>query len=103
MYWFEYCLLFLLKSKNNVENEDTKIEAAFFLAAAYGFKGRLYSNREYWTKAASAGKSALNYIEISKEQSYLSPELLFGEVLYNFYSFCCSNNLTSSSFIIIPF
>jgi len=69
-----------------LENEDTRIEGAFFLAAAHGFKGRLYSNREYWTKAASAGKSALNYIEISKEQSYLSPELLFGEALYNFYS-----------------
>lgn len=69
-----------------LENEDTRIEAAFFLAAAYGFKGRLYSNRESWSKAASAGKSALNYIEISKEQSYLSPELLFGEALYNFYS-----------------
>ncbi len=75
-----------------LENEDTKIEAAFFLAAAYGFKGRLYSNREYWTKAASAGKSALNYIEISKEQSYLSPELLFGEALYNFYSIWIPEN-----------
>lgn len=69
-----------------LENEDTRIEGAFFLAASYGFKGRLYSNRRYWSKAASAGKSALDNIEISKEESYLSPELLFGEALYNFYS-----------------
>ncbi len=69
-----------------LEHDDTRIEAAFFLAAAYGFKGRLYSNRSSWSKAASAGRSALNNIEISKEESYLSPELLFGEALYNFYS-----------------
>lgn len=69
-----------------LENEDTRIEGAFFLAAAYGFKGRLYSNRGYWSKAASAGKAALDNVEISKEESYLSPELLFGEALYNFYS-----------------
>ncbi len=69
-----------------LENEDTRTEAAFFLAAAYGFKGRLYSNRSSWGKAASAGKSALDNIEISKKESYLSPELLFGEALYNFYS-----------------
>jgi hypothetical protein len=69
-----------------LEHEETRIEGAFFLAAAYGFKGRLYSNRSYWTKAASAGRDALNNVEISKEESYLSPELLFGEALYNFYS-----------------
>jgi len=69
-----------------LESPDTRTEAAFFLAAAYGFKGRLYSNRSSWTKAASAGKSALDNIEISKKESYLSPELLFGEALYNFYS-----------------
>jgi len=69
-----------------LEKEETRIEAAFFLAAAYGFKGRLYSDRGSWTKAASAGKSALDNIEISKEESYLSPELLFGEALYNYYS-----------------
>ena len=69
-----------------LENEDTRIEGAFFLAAAYGFKGRLYSNRRSWTKAALAGRNALNNIEICKEESYLSPELLFGEALYNFYS-----------------
>lgn len=69
-----------------LDHEDTRIEAAFFLAAAYGFKGRLYSDRSSWGKAASAGKSSLDNLEISKEKSYLSPELLFGEALYNYYS-----------------
>jgi hypothetical protein len=65
-----------------------KTEAAFFLAAAYGFKGRLYSDeeRKNWRKAASAGKDALDYLEEGKEQENLSPELLFGDALYNYFS-----------------
>lgn len=65
-----------------------KIEASFFLAAAYGFKGRLYADeeRKSWGKAAAVGKSALNYLEASKEKEGLSPELLFGDALYNYFS-----------------
>lgn len=65
-----------------------KIEASFFLSAAYGFKGRLYSDeyRKQWRKAASAGKSALNYLEVSKQGADLSPELLFGDALFNYFS-----------------
>ncbi len=65
-----------------------RIEAAFFMAAAYGFKGRLYSEEERreWRKAAVAGKHALRYLEECKEKDYLSPELLFGDALYNYFS-----------------
>jgi len=65
-----------------------KIEASFFLSAAYGFKGRLYADEERrsWGKAASVGKSAINYLEVSKEQAGLNPELLFGDALYNYFS-----------------
>lgn len=67
---------------------EYKVEASFFLAAAYGFKGRLYSDeeRKNWGKAASAGKSALNYLEESKSKQNLSPELLFGDALFNYFS-----------------
>lgn len=70
------------------KQEEHKIEAAFFLGAAYGFKGRLYSSeeRKQWRKSATAGKKALNYLEISKGQHDLSPELLFGDALYNYFS-----------------
>ena len=70
------------------KSPEYRTEAAFFLAAAYGFKGRLYSDeeRKNWRKAASAGKTALNYLEESKEKNYLSPELLFGDALYNYFS-----------------
>lgn len=65
-----------------------KAEASFFLAAAYGFKGRLYSDeeRKNWRKAATVGKNALNYLEESRGTHNLSPELVFGDALYNYFS-----------------
>lgn len=67
---------------------EYKLEAAFFLSAAHGFKGRLYSDedRQNWRRAAAEGKTALNYLEECKEKNYLSPELLFGDALYNYFS-----------------
>jgi tetratricopeptide (TPR) repeat protein len=74
-----------------------KAEAAFFLSAAYGSKGRLYSEeeRKQWTKAAAAGKQALNYLEVSKGYHSLSPELLFGDALYNYFSVWVPENYPS--------
>ena len=73
---------------------EYRIEAAFFLAAAYGFKGRLYADEERrnWGKAASAGKTALNYLEECKEKTYLSPDLLFGDALFNYFSIWVPEN-----------
>ena len=67
------------------ERPEYKIEAAFFLSAAYGFKGRLLSERKNWRKSAIAGKNALKYLSISKGHHALSTELLFGDALYNYY------------------
>jgi hypothetical protein len=61
-------------------------EAMFFLAAAYGFKGRLYSDRKNWRKATFAGRLAVKYMNDSRGNHALSPEFLFGEALYNYYS-----------------
>ncbi len=61
-------------------------EAAFFLAAGYAFKGRLYSERHDWSKATLAGKNALKYLDICKNKEDFSPELLFGDALYNYYA-----------------
>ncbi len=70
------------------KSPEYRIEAAFFLAAAYGFKGRLYADeeRKNWRKAATTGKTALNYLEESKQKQDLSVELLFGDALYNYFS-----------------
>lgn len=79
------------------EYPEYKIEGAFFLAAAHGFKGRLYSDeeRKNWTKSAVEGKAALNYMEICREKENLSPELLFGDALYNYFSVWVPENYPS--------
>jgi tetratricopeptide (TPR) repeat protein len=76
---------------------EYKTEAAFFLAAAHGFKARLYSDeeRKQWRKAASAGKNALDYLEVCKEKDHLSVELLFGDALYNYFSVWVPENYPS--------
>ncbi len=65
-----------------------EVEASFFLAAAYGFIGRLHSSeeRKNWRKSAMAGKNALKYMQESEGMHELSPELLFGDGLYNYFS-----------------
>ncbi len=68
--------------RQNPEN----IEASFFLAGAYGFKGRLYAERHNWGKATFAGNNALKYLRRGKGVNELSPEFLFGDGLYNYYS-----------------
>jgi len=66
---------------------EYKIEAAFFLAAAHGFKGELHADveRKNWMKAAGEGKAALKYMEVCREKNNLSPELLYGDALYNYF------------------
>lgn len=66
--------------------KENKVEPAFFLSAAWAFKGRLYAERKKWTKATFAGKRALKYLEESKGKSDLTPELLFGDGIYNYYA-----------------
>ncbi|NJN28195.1 MAG: tol-pal system protein YbgF [Cyclobacteriaceae bacterium] len=76
----------IMKAKNLYEIDSMKIEGAFFMAAAYGFKARLYSERKKWLKAAGHANKALNYLEDCRGQEALSPELLFGDGLYNYFS-----------------
>ncbi len=66
--------------------EVHEIEGAFFLAAAHAFKGRLYSDRGSYVKAAVEGKSSLKYLEVTRGQEEFSPEILFGDGLYNYYA-----------------
>ncbi|RJE70877.1 lipopolysaccharide assembly protein LapB [Reichenbachiella sp. MSK19-1] len=61
------------------------IEGSFILAAAYAFKGRLYAERKDWGKAASAASSAMGYLEECRGKEEFSPEILFGDGLYNYY------------------
>jgi predicted Zn-dependent protease len=84
---------------------EYKTEASFFLSAAYGFKGRLCSDEERrnWTKAASAGKDALDYLEESKKKQDLSPELLFGDALFNYFSVWVPENYPALKMVLWMF
>ncbi len=67
-------------------DEVNQVEGAFFLAAAYGFQGRLYGDRGQYLKASLAGKNALKYLNIGKDKEDFSPELLLGKGLFNYYA-----------------
>ncbi len=74
------------KAKKMLDQNPRNKEAAFFLAAGYGFQGRLYSERKSWSKATFAGKNALNYMEMSRGEEEFNPELLLGDALFNYFS-----------------
>ena len=76
----------IMKAKVLYKTENMKIEGAFFLSASYGFKARLYSTRRKWLKSAGHANKALNYLDDCRSKEELSPELLFGDGLYNYFS-----------------
>jgi nitrogen fixation-related uncharacterized protein len=74
------------KAEKILDEDPENKEAAFFLAGAYGFQGRLLSERKSWTKATFAGKNALKYLNLSRGEEELNPELLLGDALFNYFS-----------------
>ncbi|AFL84973.1 hypothetical protein Belba_2414 [Belliella baltica DSM 15883] len=74
------------KAEAIYKKDPTNKEAAFFLSGAYGFQGRLYSERRSWAKATFAGKNAMKYLNLSKGEDELNPELLLGDALFNYFS-----------------
>lgn len=69
-----------------IKEKHNEIEGAFFLAAAYAFEGRLHSERRDYRKAAFAGGRSLKYLKDCKGHETYSPELLFGDALFNYYA-----------------
>jgi hypothetical protein len=91
------------KAKKLFEANPENAEAAFFLSASYAFKSRLHGERKHWLRATSAGKSALNYLKAGKVSKDLSPELLFGEGLYNYYSVWIKDNYAALKPLLLFF
>ena len=84
--FYGYMDLALEKAENLYDNGGNKVEAAFFMSAAHALKARLMSDRRQWTKAALEGRNSLKYLDEIRDNIELSPELLFGDGLYNYYS-----------------
>lgn len=76
----------IYKAEKLFKYDSSKVEGAFFLAAAYAFKGRLHSERRSWLKAANAVRQSLKYLDDCRSREDLSPELMFGDGLYNYFS-----------------
>jgi tetratricopeptide (TPR) repeat protein len=73
-------------------NGGNKAEAAFFLSASHALKARLYSERSMWTRAAMESRNSLKYLDEVRGNTDLSPELLLGDALYNYYSVWIPDN-----------
>lgn len=82
----------IAKAEAMFDEDETNKEAAFFLAAGYGFQSRLYSERKSWTKAAWAGRNALKYMDLSRGEEEFNPELLLGDALFNYFSVWIPDN-----------
>lgn len=90
--FFSYMDSTIQKAETLYDKDKKNTEAAFFLAAANGFSARLHSERSNWRKATVHSKRALEYMEIAKAGNGLSPEFLFGEALFNYYSIWIHEN-----------
>lgn len=72
--------------------DTSKLEGAFFLSATYGFVARLHSDRGNWIRAANYGNKALSYLSDCRPLADLSPELMFGDGLFNYFSVWIRDN-----------
>ena len=69
-----------------IYDQGNKVDGAFFLAASYGFKGRLLPERRKWSAAAFAGRNAIKYLKEIRKDDLMIPEISFGNGLFNYYS-----------------
>ncbi|AKD02185.1 hypothetical protein POKO110462_21770 [Pontibacter korlensis] len=90
--FFAYMDTTIQKAEAMYDKNENNVEAAFFLAASYGFTARLHSERSNWRKATVASKRSLDFLEKAKAGNGLSPEFLFGEALFNYYSVWIPDN-----------
>jgi len=93
----------IVKAKVMLDKDEDNVEAAFFMSGSYGFKGRYHSERKNWGRAASAGKKALKYLEKTQGNEGFSPEIQFGDALFNYYSIWIRENYPMLRPILIFF
>ena len=53
----------ITKAEVMFKQDETNIEAAFFLAGAYGFQGRYHSEKKNWMRAAGADQRVRNSLQ----------------------------------------
>ncbi len=84
---FAYMDTAIYYAKKSYKNEPlVKAESSFFLSLSYGIKASVLGENGDWKRAVFNSKQALKYLDIAKEYKDLTPELLLGEAIYNYYS-----------------
>lgn len=74
------------KCDKALETAASDIGALFFKGAALGYRGRFYSQREEWVKAALDGHQAYKILEKALAIAPNNRDMLFGIGYYNYFS-----------------
>jgi tetratricopeptide (TPR) repeat protein len=74
------------RSERILERDPDNFDARFFKGAALGFRGRHYSNRKQWWKAARDGKRAMDYVLGVAEENPENDDYVFGKGIYDYYA-----------------
>jgi len=69
-----------------LKKDRSSFDGRFFRGAAHGFRGRLYSDREEWLRAAQDGRRALNDIFDLSAADTTNADLVFGEGVYRYFA-----------------
>ena len=69
-----------------LDRDPDNVDAAFFKGAAYGFRGRLRSNRGNWFRSALDAKRAMDYVLGVAEEDPGNADFVFGKGIYDYYA-----------------
>jgi hypothetical protein len=102
--FFAYMDSSITKARKLYKQNKENPEAAFFLAAAYGFKARRLSDHGNYVKAGVASKASLNFMnEYKGDEETYGPEFLFGTALYNYFRVWIPENMSYLKPILLMF
>jgi tetratricopeptide (TPR) repeat protein len=72
------------RCEHRLKKDREDVDAMFFEAGAHALRGRLYSDRGRWFKAARDGQKALHYLEEVRKRDPQNPDLLLGAGLFDY-------------------
>ncbi len=74
----------LKRSDRRLKRNRNDLDAMFFKAGAYAFRGRLYADRKHYLRAARDGQKALKYFQEVRKRDPDNPDLLLGAGLFDY-------------------
>ncbi|HEX9945094.1 MAG TPA: hypothetical protein VGG03_24050 [Thermoanaerobaculia bacterium] len=72
------------RSDRRLRANREDLDAMFFKAGAYAFRGRLHTDRKSWLRAARDGQKAMRYLEEVRRRDPENPDLLLGIGLFDY-------------------